>query len=121
MITKACIECGQTFYGRSDKKFCDDYCRNLHNNKLNSDTINYMRNINNTLRRNRHILAQLLASATVKTVSRRALSDAGFSFLHYTSVYVKKSGVTIFHCYDYQYLPCHEKCTLTKIKKLQPK
>jgi len=37
--------------GREDKKFCSDSCRNAYNNKINKDSTNYMRNINNKLRK----------------------------------------------------------------------
>ncbi|MBN2521295.1 MAG: hypothetical protein JXB17_12355, partial [Bacteroidales bacterium] len=56
---KLCTECGEPIHGRSDKKFCCDQCRNIFNNRLNSNLNNYMRNINNVLRKNRRILAEL--------------------------------------------------------------
>ena len=34
----SCLECGTTFYGRSDKKFCSLNCKNLHNNRLRDYT-----------------------------------------------------------------------------------
>ena len=60
---KKCIECNKLLKGRADKKFCDDLCRNSYNNKLNSDTNGYVRNINNTLRKNRRILEETLPAA----------------------------------------------------------
>ena len=44
---KTCLECGEKIVGREDKKFCSDSCRNAYNNKINKDSTNYMRNINN--------------------------------------------------------------------------
>ena len=57
-MSAKCIECGDKIAGRSDKKFCSDQCRSAYNNKLNSDSNNLMRNINNTLRKNRRILME---------------------------------------------------------------
>ena len=37
-MKKNCLECGEAFNGRIDKKFCSDYCRNTYNNKINNDT-----------------------------------------------------------------------------------
>jgi len=51
MEERYCLECGEPLIGRSDKKFCDDQCRNAYNNKLNRDHINLYRNINNKLRK----------------------------------------------------------------------
>ncbi len=30
---KTCLTCGAPLIGRVDKKFCDDYCRSMYNNK----------------------------------------------------------------------------------------
>ena len=30
---KVCTLCSKTLKGRSDKKFCDDYCRSAYNNE----------------------------------------------------------------------------------------
>jgi predicted nucleic acid-binding Zn ribbon protein len=48
---KNCLECGEKNCGRG-QKFCSDGCRNAYNNKINKDSNNYMRNINNKLRKN---------------------------------------------------------------------
>ena len=37
MEHRECLECGEPLKGRVDKKFCSDYCRNSHNNKVNKD------------------------------------------------------------------------------------
>ena len=58
--TKLCLNCNKPVKGRTDKKFCDDYCRNNYNNQLKSNTINLVRNINNALGKNRRILENLL-------------------------------------------------------------
>jgi hypothetical protein len=34
------------------QKFCSDVCRNAYNNKINKDSTNFMRNVNNKLRKN---------------------------------------------------------------------
>jgi hypothetical protein len=51
--------------GREDKKFCSDGCRN--NNKINKDSTNFMRNINNKLRKNYRILSELNVEGKSKT------------------------------------------------------
>ena len=55
---ETCLECGEKIIGRSDKKFCNDACRNSYNNKQNKDSSNLMRNINNKLRKNFRILSE---------------------------------------------------------------
>jgi predicted nucleic acid-binding Zn ribbon protein len=104
--TRQCLSCGKTVKGRADKKFCDDYCRNNYNNELKSDSNNYVRNINNTLRKNRRILEELLPEKEemVKTTKDKLL-QMGFVLKHFTHLYTTKTGKVYYYCYEYGYLP----------------
>ena len=104
MILRNCLECGEVLKGRSDKKFCSDYCRNSYNNKINRDTKNFIRNINNRLRKNWRILEQLNPNEKTKT-SKRILLSKGFDFSYYTSIYTTKKGAIYFFVYNQGYLP----------------
>jgi hypothetical protein len=102
--TKLCLSCQRSIHGRSDKKFCNDYCRNTHHNNLNSDDNNYIRNINHSLRRNRRILENLLSPAKqIMRISKELLLDKGFSFLYFTHYHKNKSGNIYQFCYEYGY------------------
>jgi len=103
---KPCMACGKPIKGRSDKKFCDDYCRNVYNNDLKSGSNNYVRNINNGLRKNRRILEECVAVAeeTGKTTKDKLLHK-GFQFKYFTHTYTNKKGSLYYFCYDYGYLP----------------
>lgn len=102
-MKKNCIECGDEMMGRSDKKFCSDQCRTGHNNKLNSDSNNFVRNINNILRKNRRILAQFNPRGKAK-VHRDKLLEEGFKFSYFTNIYRPKNGNIYYFCYEYGYL-----------------
>ncbi len=102
-MKKACIECGEEFHGRIDKKFCSDQCRSSFNNKLNSDANNFVRNINNILRKNRRILSDLNPHGKAKT-SRDKLLERGFKFSYFTNVYKTKTGNVYYFCYEQGYL-----------------
>lgn len=103
---KECLTCGKSLKGRSDKKFCDDYCRNNYNNQLKSIISNQVRNINNTLGKNRRILESLLpvTEETARTTKEK-LSRLGFQFKYITHMYTTKTGKTYYYCYDHGYLP----------------
>jgi hypothetical protein len=103
---KNCLTCDKSIRGRSDKKFCDDYCRNNYNNQLKTANSGQVRLINNVLAKNRRILEGLLTSdkETAKA-SRDQLLLKGFSFIYITHTYTTKSGKTYFYCYEYGYLP----------------
>lgn len=101
---KNCIECGEKFVGREDKKFCSDGCRNAFNNKINKDSTNYMRNINNKLRKNYRILSELNVDGKTK-VSRAKLIAKSFEFEFFTNILNTKTGNTYYFLYDQGYMP----------------
>src|SRR5262245_21380381 len=103
---RTCLACGEPLKGRTDKKFCDDYCRNSYHNKLNSDDNNYVRNVNNILRRNRRILEDFIPAGqeTAKTPKSK-LHEKGFQFKYFTNTYTNKKGTVYYFCYEYGYLP----------------
>jgi hypothetical protein len=103
--TRLCQHCEKPLRGRTDKKFCDDYCRNAFNNKQNSDQSNLIRNINNILRRNRRILQSAIPTGEgMAKTTRTRLNTAGFEFTYFTHQYLNKKGDTYRFCYDYGYL-----------------
>ena len=103
MKTRKCLECDEVVKGRIDKKFCSDYCRNSHNNRVNKDSKNLIRNINNRLRKNYKILSELNITGKTK-ITRTKLYDKGFDFQFFTSIYKTKTGNTYFYIYDEGYL-----------------
>jgi len=104
--TRTCRLCEKTLKGRSDKKFCDDYCRAAYNNELKSAVNNYIRKVNHALSKNRRILEGLIpgGAPTAKT-NRDKLIEQGFQFKYHTCQYAARNGNTYFYCYEYGYLP----------------
>ena len=104
---KKCLECGEKLIGRSDKKFCGDYCRNAYNNNINKDSKNLIRNINNRLRKNWRVLESLNPNQKTKT-TRTKLVQMGFDFNFFTSTYTTKAGKIYYFVYDQGYLPLED-------------
>src|SRR5690606_496297 len=126
MTERKCLECGTKLLGRIDQKYCSDHCRNAYNNRLNRDSRNLLRNINNklrknyrlkrdsrnrlrninnTLRKNYSILGSFaLTDGKTKTTKMRLLDNA-FDFEYITNLYTPKKGSTYFFVYDLGYLP----------------
>lgn len=103
--TKTCLLCEKPLKGRSDKKFCDDYCRAAYNNDLKSASNNYIRNINNALGKNRRILEGLLPEGEQMTkVNQDKLLRLGFQFKYTTHTYTNQKGNVYHFCYEYGYL-----------------
>ncbi|WP_340075875.1 hypothetical protein [Leptobacterium sp. I13] len=115
-MTRKCLECGEKVIGRSDKKFCSDYCRNTYNNSINRDTTNLVRNINNRLRKNYRILTELNPEGKSKT-TKAQLIDKGFNFEYHTSIYTTKTGNTYYFVYDLGYLPLEKNFYMLVRKK----
>lgn len=101
---KTCLECQKPLLGRSDKKFCDDGCRNTFNNRRNSETNTMVRSVNALLKKNRNILQQLLPESGKLSVSEKTLKVLGFNFDYFTNVYDTRKGSTYRFCYEYGYL-----------------
>jgi len=97
------LECNDKIVGREDKKFCSDGCRNSYNNKINKDSTNFMRNVNNKLRKNYRILIALNVEGKSKTTRAKMLSK-GFDFEFFTNILNTKTGNTYYFIYDQGYM-----------------
>jgi len=106
IVPRTCMSCGKSLKGRSDKKFCDDFCRNVYNNDLKSGSNNYVRNINNALRKNRRLLEDCMpAGEEMAKTTKDKLLHKGFLFKYITHIYTNKKGNIYYFCYEYGYLP----------------
>jgi len=103
-MERNCPECSEKIVGREDKKFCSDACRNSYNNKINKDSTNLMRNVNNTLRRNYRILSEINADGKTKTTKAK-LAGRGFDFNYFTNLLQTKTGNTYYFVYEQGYMP----------------
>ncbi len=102
-MKKKCLDCGTEILGRTDKRFCSPECRTNFYNRVNSDKTNFMRNINNILRKNRRILEKYNPDGKSK-VHKSKLLDDGFKLSYFTNIYQTKSGKTYYFCYEQGYL-----------------
>lgn len=98
-----CKECGKPLVGRIDKKFCNDQCRFLYNNKKKRVHEAAILNINQILRKNRTIIKSLNPVGKT-TVRRSLLKNMGFSFDFFTHIYRTEKGTTYYFNYDFGYM-----------------
>ena len=101
-MERTCLDCGETLRGRADQKFCSDACRNNYNNRMNRSETNFMRNIQNILRRNRRILSDM-NNEGLKKVHQDVLIAKGFHFDFHTNVFTTKGGQIQYYCYEQGY------------------
>lgn len=104
--TGICQSCEKPLRGRSDKKFCNDYCRHLHHNKNRTEEDGSLKRINSILRRNRQILRDIVIPPEEPVrLKREDLTERGFVFRYYTHEKRSRTGSVYKYCYDYGYLP----------------
>jgi hypothetical protein len=103
--TKTCKQCTKPIFGRADKLFCDNQCRNEFNNKRYGKTNNFVRKVNRIIKNNRNILEQLTATKKLVKVKRNILLNHGFCFEYFTNTCTKEKESVYYFCYDFGYLP----------------
>ncbi len=94
-----CLYCGAPLKGRSDKKFCDDNCRNSYNNRQNRAELSLIRNIQNVLRRNRRVLADLDKEGRTK-IHRDQLIARGYNFDFHTQTSISAKNQLSVYCFE---------------------
>jgi predicted nucleic acid-binding Zn ribbon protein len=101
MENQFCKQCGKPVFGRSDKLFCSDYCRNTFNNEKNKNAFSFMRAVHSELSLNRRILKSYVREGR-SPVRKDELAIQGFRFDLITAL-VKKPDKTYRCCYEYAY------------------
>lgn len=99
---KCCLFCGGEIVGRSDKKFCDDTCRNNYHYRVKDNDLLLIKRINGILLNNRATLKSLCVGQKT-IVKKKTLNDKCFDFEQITNLYKTKDGVEYRVVYDYAY------------------
>ena len=106
-MAEHCTDCGKILRGRSDKRFCDDYCRSHHYNQVHRDDNTFTKQINRILKKNRSILKGLHTQGKLMA-TRQSLLVLGFDFSFYTHQEEHEKSDPYTFCYEYGYLKLNE-------------
>jgi len=90
--------------GRSDKKFCDAYCKSsfhYQSSKLKEETI-YVK-IDKQLKTNRRLLKHFNRSGYA-SIDVQDLNDLGFNPKYFTHYWKNKKGDIYLFCYEYGFI-----------------
>jgi len=99
-----CLNCTKPLKGRSDKKYCNEVCRNEYFNKQKEIERKEIRIIDLALKKNRRILKELLKEKEYVLVREKELQEKGFRFQYRTHhIITKYKQHEYFFCYDYGY------------------
>lgn len=111
-----CLECGDKIrYGRTDKKFCCEECKNKHYNRLAKDSRKLRRKVLRQLDRNYEILESFLHSG-MTSADLTDIMSMGFSPGIVTSCKRMRSRIE-YTCFDIKYIMTPSR--LSSISKIQ--
>ncbi|MSP65987.1 MAG: hypothetical protein EXR22_04565 [Flavobacteriaceae bacterium] len=99
---KFCLNCGLPVFGRADKKYCDDYCRNDFHNSQAVTNSKLTRSSHKKLRRNYEILNGVI-DAGVCEIAKDELLVYGFNTKAMTELDLREDGTMLYGIYDIQY------------------
>lgn len=111
-----CLECGgEIRYGRKDRKFCSEDCKNRHHNSTHRSERQYKRMVTAILERNYEILEELVRSEITAIWVADAIA-IGYNPAYVTS-YRRHGKRSICHCFDISYVTTSNR--MTSISKIQ--
>jgi hypothetical protein len=102
---KTCLQCHDSFRGRSDKKFCGDYCRNTYNNQQKAHVHNHQKNILQRLQRNYDVLCRYIPnemSGPIR-IRKQNLTNEGFNWIYCTETRTTSNNSRVFGCFEFKY------------------
>lgn len=113
--SESCLECGTALYGRPDKRFCCESCKNRYHNRRTQNLRNLKLRTRSILDRNYKILSDLLRDRKV------SVNFAELSLLGYNREYVTSHHRVNRHdqcsCYDIVFTVTDSKiCKLHKLE-----
>ena len=108
-----CLECGDRIgYGRKDKKFCSETCRNRYHNQKHHYTRSVKLRILGILDKNYSVLEKLLR-LDIRSISLGDAAQMGYNKEFVTS-YHKMGGHDEFRCFDSKY-----RCSESRIFRIE--
>lgn len=108
-----CLECGDIItYGRADRKFCSDSCKNRYHNSRNHRYRSVHLRVLGILEKNYQILQQLLDKG-VTSIDLGDLAQLGYNKEFATS-YHKIRGRNEYRCFDIKFY-----CTESRIFRIE--
>lgn len=97
-----CLECGRTFYGRTDKKFCSKQCKNKFHNDEYSENCKLRNKVFDSLSINHDILLRLIRKG-IESMPLEELEQLGFNARYVTSHRKGMYGHDEYACFNVRY------------------
>ncbi|MGY0393314.1 hypothetical protein ACW5R3_12250 [Bizionia sp. KMM 8389] len=101
---KLCLSCEKLIIGRSDKKFCDAYCKSSYHYKKSLEEVPQFYNfVAKQLKQNRRILKSYNKSG-LATIRSGVLLDQGFNPNFFTHYWKNSKDDVYLFVYEYGFL-----------------
>lgn len=113
---KSCLECGGSLYGRPDKKFCSDGCKNRFHNRRHSEEKKIIERTLNALYRNHEYLGCLL-KAGIQSIDIDVAKISGFRPEAITGYRKTRSRHNECICFDIRY--CITERKIFRIRRME--
>ena len=94
----SCLECGTIFYGRTNKVFCCEACKNRYHNRKYQEIRNVKLRVRHILEKNYTILSGLV-SDKISSIGRDELMLKGFN-PEYVTGCMRMNKRELCYCYD---------------------
>jgi hypothetical protein len=101
---RKCLECDKPLEGRSDKKFCNLYCKSsFQYKKTKDDELNLFRKIDVQLKLNRRLLKNY-NKAGKAIIRKDELLKEGFNPKYFTHFWKNQKNDVYLFCYEFGFL-----------------
>ena len=102
-----CLSCNKKIEGRTDKKYCDPYCKSAYQYENSKKEEQIFYRIDKQLKVNRKILRS--HNKLGKTMIRKeALDQLGFDSDYFTHYWKNANGQVYLFCYEYGFLSIND-------------
>jgi hypothetical protein len=105
---KRCLECNEVLIGRSDKKFCNPYCKSsyYYNKRIKTEN-KIFTEVDKILKKNRKILKQYNKAGKSTVIKSKMISE-GFNPKYFTNYWRAQNKNIYFFCYEYGFMEKQE-------------
>lgn len=99
-----CLHCGEKLIGRSDKRYCNQYCKSAYQyQKSISEQPLFYKRVDTQLKKNRKILKEF-NKAGKATIRESLLLEQGFDPNYFTHYWKNQKGDVYLFVYEYGFL-----------------
>lgn len=99
---RRCLYCGAPLYGRTDKTFCSDHCKDRWHNSRKSSLRRSRAEVMDILENNYEILQSLLSSGSTVWLTP-LIETMGFRVDYFTRLVSQRMGSMVCECFDIRY------------------